>query len=100
MDWRRAAEARAKLSIRSLSEKKRQLSRILTFLESHLVTRDNWTEEEFRKLLDQIDEGEAKHTGLQVSYSAFHVLIYFVERFSSTAYPHKSPSKTTADRDV
>jgi hypothetical protein len=51
----------------SLSERKKQISRILTYLEGVLGTRDEWEEQEFWAILDQIDEREAKRTSSQVS---------------------------------
>lgn len=61
------AEHGAKLHILNLGERKRQVARIYTFLQTELSLREELTEQKFRKILDQIDDAEAKRAAAEVS---------------------------------
>lgn len=61
-------EYQQKLLARALGERKKQAARILAFLQTDLSLREELTTEQFVKILDQIDEREAKRAVTNVSF--------------------------------
>lgn len=79
------AECKEKLLARALSERKKQAARILAFLQTDLSLREELTEEQFKKILGKIDEGEAKRAATEVSFSPYlaNASLFLIQYFYS-----------------